>query len=47
MGSPWNEPRGEHLPKAWIVRSPSDPHQSRHRSPSGKHRRKPEKNTWS
>jgi hypothetical protein len=21
MGSPWNEPRGEHLPKAWIVRS--------------------------
>src|SRR5580692_3395699 len=29
--SPWNEPGGEHLPKAWIVRAPPEAHQSCHR----------------
>ena len=28
--SPWNEPAGEHLAKARIVRAPSEAHQSRH-----------------
>ena len=29
--SPRDESPGEHLPKAWIVRAPSETHQSRHR----------------
>ena len=31
VGCAWDEPRGEHFPKAWTIRAPSDPHQSRHR----------------
>jgi hypothetical protein len=31
VGSAWDEPPGDHFPKAWTIRAPSDPHQSRHR----------------